>query len=654
MARALRRPALIAALPALVGISTLLHWLAGRRIAGLWIMPDEAIYADRAQSLWRHGSLPVLHGAGAGYSVLYPALAGLPLAVGSLAHGYASLKLLQALVGSLAAVPVFAYGRRLMPNGYALLAAALTVSSPILLYSGFVMTEVLYYPVSAVTTVAIARAVTTGTVRHQLLALAAVAVAVATHVQAVVFVPVFAAAILLDALMARDARRLRAFVPVWVAAAALAVVALVAARVLGAYATAISSGYPLAASVRLAYEHLAYVALMVGVAPVAVAAILAAEAARGREPDPEARALVATTIAVAVLVAAEVGTFAARYAPHLLGRDLAAVPPSLFLVFCLWLARGMPRPRIVASAAVFGVAATVLAAPWNHLIVKTALPDTLGIAPFLEHGGIEPATEIAVPVVVMILLVRYVPRPLWAVLPALVLVVLAASSVSATSLVAGKVRFDQAAMVGTPRDWVERASPEPVAYVFTGDPATVNVVWQQRFWNPRILDVVAVAPAVFEGPVRSRRQVEPAPDGSLPVAERLAVTNADVSLVGSEVARQDRGPDYPPLVLWRLDGRPRLNAVLGGVKPNGDILGSASVTAYGCRGGSLQLTLLPKSTDVVTVSLDGAVVLRRRIANLAYWNGTVPVPPTHHSDVCHFTVAGGLLLGSTRIAFVRD
>ena len=172
MVRALRRSGLVLALPALVGISTLAHWLAGRRLSGLWIMPDEAIYAARAETLWQHGPWPLLHGAGAGYGLLYPLLAGLPLSVGNFTHGYQALKLLQALVMSLAAVPVFYYGRRLMPPGHALLAAALTVASPLLLYSGLVMTEVLFYPVSALALLAVARAVETATRRHQLIALA--------------------------------------------------------------------------------------------------------------------------------------------------------------------------------------------------------------------------------------------------------------------------------------------------------------------------------------------------------------------------------------------------------------------------------------------------------------------------------------------------
>src|SRR5882757_9415349 len=156
MARTLRRTGLALALPALVGVSTLVHWVAGRQISGLWIMPDEAIYGERALALWRHGTLPLLHGEGSGYGLLYPALAGFPLSAGQLSTAYASLKLLQALMMSLTAVPIFYYGRRYMRPGYALVAGALALASPLVLYSGFVMTEVLIYPLGVLALLAAA------------------------------------------------------------------------------------------------------------------------------------------------------------------------------------------------------------------------------------------------------------------------------------------------------------------------------------------------------------------------------------------------------------------------------------------------------------------------------------------------------------------
>jgi hypothetical protein len=652
MARALRRAGLTLALPALVGASTVLHWLAGRRLTGLWIMPDEAIYAGRAIGLWRHFSLPVLHGAGAGYSILYPVVAGLPLAVGSLSRGYASLKLFQALVVSLSAVPVFAYGRRTMPPGYAYLAAALAVSSPLLLYSGLVMTEVLYYPLAALALLAIARAVETATRRDQVIALVWIAASVLTRVQAIVFLPVFAAGILVDAALARDRSRLRAFWPIWALFAVAAVVAAASPGLFGAYAGTLSGGYPLGGSLRFVYYHFAYVALMVSVAPVAALAILGVEAIRGRVSDPAARALVAVTLCATVLVVLQVGLFAARYAPHLLGRDLSALPPVLSLVFALWLARGSPRPAVVASVVVLAVGALVLAAPWDDLVAANALPDTMGLASFLGRSGASPATEIAIGVAAGLVLVRFAPRRLALVLPALVLATLVATSVSASNLVSAKVRFDQAAMLGTPRDWIQQTVRKPVAYLYNGDAASWNVVWQQRFWNPRIVEAVSLRPFVVPGPLPSR-VVDAPPDGRLGIPERYVVANDRDVLVGTPVAHQNRGTEQYGLTLWHVTPPARISTITYGVKPNGDIIGSASLTAYDCRGGELQMTLLPKATDTLDVTLDGKQALQAHIGGRDYWNGTVPVPAGHTSNICHFSISGGLLLGSTRLAFVR-
>jgi hypothetical protein len=652
LARPLRRPAVAgpAALTALVAVSTLLHWVAGRRITGLWIMPDEAIYARRGLDLWHHFSLPILNGQGAGYSVLYPALAGLPLAVpASLAHGYAWLKVVQALVVSLAAVPVFVYGRRLMPDAYALIAAALTVASPLTLYSGFVMTEVLYYPLAAFALLAMANAVTTARARDQVFTIAIVAAAIATRVQAVVLIGVFAAAILLDAVMARQRSRLRSFWPVWALLAAIALAVAVAPGVFGAYAGTLAGGYDAGNSAKFVYYHLAYIVLLVAVVPVAATGLLAVGALRGHERDPGARAVVAVAFATVVLVAIQVGTFAGRYAPHLLGRDLAAVPPILFVAFALWLARGAPRPYVLAAATILGVAAVVLAAPWNDLIENNALPDTMGIAPFLSHAGERPAVVIAFGVVLTLLLFLFTPRRFVLVMPALALAALAGSSVSADSLIASKVRFDQAAMIGTPRDWINRAVSAPVAYVYAGDTANVNIVWQQQFWNDRIDDVLAIPPYAVPGPIASRAEA-PEGDGRLALEERYVVANDDLSFVGRPLAHQDRGEDYPGLTLWRLTGPPRIATSRTGFKPNGDMYGRGQFVAWGCAGGQLQLTLIPKATNDVTVTLDGVPALKAHIAGLEYWNGTVSVPSGHRGP-CVFTIAGGELLGSTRVVF---
>jgi Dolichyl-phosphate-mannose-protein mannosyltransferase len=168
-----------ALLVALVGVSTLVRFWAGNRIRGLWIMPDEAIYASVAESLYTSGELAVL-GQPAYYSFVYPALIGLPLVVGDLEAGYVAVKLVQALAMSLAAVPVYLWGRTFMSRGWALVAAALTLAGPALVFTGLLMTEVAFYPVLVVAAWAMARALERPTLGRQAVVVAAVAAAAAT------------------------------------------------------------------------------------------------------------------------------------------------------------------------------------------------------------------------------------------------------------------------------------------------------------------------------------------------------------------------------------------------------------------------------------------------------------------------------------------
>jgi hypothetical protein len=533
-----------------------------------------------------------------------------------------------------------------MPTGYALLAATLTVCSPLLLYSGLVMTEVLFYPLSTLALLAVARAVKTAARRDQAIALLLIAAAVATRVQAVVFFGVFGGAVLVDALLARSTSRLRSFWPVWLVLVAASVAAAAAPGLFGAYSGTLHGGYPVTLSLRLTYDHLAYAALMVAVVPVAAAGLLLVDAVRGRSHDAGERALLSVTVCAVVLITTEVGVFAARYAPHLLGRNLAPLPPLFFVLFALWLARGAVRRRAVAAVTALLVLALIVFAPWNGLIVDDAVPDSFSVP--LVHWA--PADTVAVIAAAVLLLFVMLPRRLSLVLPALVVALLVASSVLASNLITDRASADQPMLVGTPRDWVDRAAHEPVAYLFSGD--AWNVVWQQRFWNHRIDEVGSLSPSLVPGPMAQTRIVVP-PTGRLPVRARLVVTTGDVTLVGSTVAHQSLGPDSSGLTLWRLDGPATLSTITYGVKPNGDMLGEGDLTAYDCRGGQLQLTLLPKSTDLLEIDLNGRRVLRRQIAGAPSWHGTIAVPVAQQSQICQFRIIGGALLGSTVLDFTR-
>ena len=628
-------------------MSTLAYGLANKRVPGLWIMPDEAIYADRAIRLWQDGSLSVFRGPGAGYGLLYPVLAGPSLVLGSLN----SLQLLQAFVMSLTAVPVFLYGRRLMPPAYALLAATLTLGSPLLLYSGFVMTEALFYPLAALTLLAITRAVETGAVRDQTIALALIAAAIATRTQAVVFVAVVAAAALLDSAVARDRSRLRSFWPTWLTVLVAALVTVTAPGVFGSYAGTLSGGYPIAASLRLTYEHLAYLALSTAILPFAALGVLGVEALSGRNRDGAERALLIVTVCATVAVSAQVGFFAARFAPHLLGRDLASLPPLLFLVFALWLARGLPRGRWVALPVCFAVLALLALTPWNKLVVIAALPDSFDTAlVYRLSAHVDAATIVTLAGVALLACFAVVPRQAALALPAVMLTLLVATSVSASTLIVPIARADEQALLGSPRDWVDRAIDSDATYLYDGEPEW-NSVWQQRFWNKRLAHVLTFPPTRVPGPMVQHAHA-PTPSGLVAIHDRYAVATDRYTFFGTPVAHHARGVDLEPLTLWRLAAPARLSTVTTGFLPNGDLVGPGTITAYSCAGGNLELTLLPKDTDVITVTLDGAQVLRRSIAGLRSWHGAIPVPASH-KRTCHFTIKGGPLLGSTVVAFQR-
>jgi hypothetical protein len=173
-----------------------------------------------------------------------------------------------------------------------------------------------------------------------------------------------------------------------------------------------------------------------------------------------------------------------------------------------------------------------------------------------------------------------------------------------------------------------------------------------RFWNQSVADVISLAPSRVPGPMPQRQIAIPA-DGRLPVSEHYIVASDPHSFAGTKVAHLTQlDTDVGGLTLWHLDGPPRLTTVMRNIKANGDMTEPGYVKAYDCAGGHLELTLLPKSTSVVTLRLDGGIVQRARIAGLDYWNGTVNVPPSSTPRVCRIEIDGQSLLGSTRIVWV--
>lgn len=658
-------------LAGLIAASWLVRYLADRGVDGLWIMPDEAIYGELGRSLYERGRLAILDGPQVPYSFVYPVIIGLPLKLGGLDHGYGIVKVLQPAVMSLVAVPVYLWGRTLMPRGWALLAAALSLAVPGLLYSALLMSHVAAYPISALAVWASARALERRTTADQLLAAGAILLAIATRLQAVVLVPALVTAIALKAAFERKPRSVARFAPVGLALATPAVLWLGWRLVrgghwsggLGPYATAGTQSYDLGDVFRFVGYHFGAITLVTGVLPVCAVGLLVVDAVLGRERSQAVLAYVAIVVAYAFWELVEVGAFASENAGRLLERDIMTLAPPLFIGFALWLSRGAPRTWLSASAVALVVLVPLVTIPFSDLVGPAALPDSFSLAPLNDLLQHDPSIDLALVVstcaAVLAAAFVLVPRRFVVLLPALAVVWLVGASISATREISHRVGKENVELLGSDRRWIDEAGAGDAAFLYGGEPYW-NGVWQNVFWNERLRHVYDLPETEVPGPL-PQTTLTPGPNGVLRRADgRLVddspyvVATAERTFVGEPVRTLvQQGIDSRGWTLWRIDEPLRLSTELSGVKPNGDILEPAKLVVYDCRGGRLLLTLLPKSSPVVRVLVDGRLARTLEFHGEPSWHGTFAVPRTRAPRVCTFELQPSGLLGSTVFLFER-
>ena len=174
-----------------------------------------------------------------------------------------------------------------------------TLALPGLAYSGLVMSEVAFYPVIVAAVWAAARALESPTRGRQAVLVLAFVLAVATRLQAVVLVPVFATALALESAIARRRIRLSAFAPSFFGAA-LAGAAwlgwkLVAHEsLLGGYRD-VAGSYSLGRAARFVGYHATDVALLAGIFPLCALLVLLWSGLRQGEQDARVRAYLAVS-----------------------------------------------------------------------------------------------------------------------------------------------------------------------------------------------------------------------------------------------------------------------------------------------------------------------------------------------------------------------
>jgi hypothetical protein len=352
-------PLLAALVAGSFAVRTALAWLRSTPT----FFPDEYIYAELARSLADTGR-PLIRGASAGFpALLQPILTAPAWLVDDVGASFRIVQTFGSLVMSLAAVPVFVLARRLrLGDGIALGLAALAVAVPDLLYSSFVVSEPLAYPLVLAAVVAGAAGLARPSRRAQLVFLLLAGLAALARVQFVVLPLCFLAAAVAVGLRERRLRtvlREQALVGVLLALPLVAVAAAGPGRLLGFYGGVLDLDLlqpDLAKWFGVDALVLGYAAGIV-LAPGAVLGLwLSIRSPRSRE-ELAFGALAASFLVALLLEAAAYGIDGSRVQE----RYFFYAVPLVGIAFALYASRGWPHRlgHAVVAAALVAAAARV-------------------------------------------------------------------------------------------------------------------------------------------------------------------------------------------------------------------------------------------------------------------------------------------------------
>jgi hypothetical protein len=650
------------AVAALVAVSILGRILLSLDVPTPWIAPDEMIYGILGRTLYHSGRLTIENANSDFYSLVYPVLIGGPLAWLSPGRGYEVAKALGAISMSLAAVPAYLWARSVVSTRSAVLVAALTIALPALAYTGFLMTETVFYPLLVLVCWVMARVIVAPTARNQLLLVGLVAAATLTRVQGAVLVLVFPTAALLAGVGLRALPR--RFAVAFLGFGAVIVAWLVwrlaeGGGTLGAYTVTASGGYHVFSIVRYVFYHAGDLVLLTAFFPACAAALLWFDR---RRLSPPARAALAVATALSLWLVLQVGAFASHYIGHVAERHLIFTAPPLFLCLAVWLELGAPR-TLQRTLLVSGVAVVALLAwPVHTLLGPAALPDTAGLIPIDRLAGSSVGTRRALldgGVVLAALVLILAPRRVLRAVPYVLIVLLGTGSVIAERYMTRQAHISQATMLGPQRDWIDRAAKGPVMLLY-GDKLQWPAVWESLFWNRKLVaayalpgaQVIGPAPGSYVGLSNHGMVIL----GGRPLPQHYAVAELGLLAVGTPVAEAgtSAGGIVAPWRLWRLGAPLSLVGLASGIQPNGDIYGRATVLAFNCPA-KLQLTLLAKQDERIDLYRQGSLYRRLNVTldgqELKPLRLTVPPKPSARGP-CDFAIKSTGLLGTTVIAVI--
>jgi hypothetical protein len=631
-----------------------------------WIFSDELHYWEPAKAFAYTGRFAIREVPGTGgFGFLYPVLIAPAFVLFErLPDAYDAVKAINSLLMSLTVFPVYLLARRLAGRGLAIAAAALSVAVPALTYTGNLMVENAFYPLTALWLLALVRALERPSPLRQAIVIVLVGAAAVTKVQAVTLVPALVTAIaivvLLDALepgrtggVRRIGRGLLRFWPTW-ALLALAAPALVVRQalrdqplreLLGAYNAVVDREYPISDLAQWALWHVAALDIVLGVFPFAAFLLMALWGLRPSAPRP-LRIFSAIGIGSVVWFLIVVSAFATTpTVTRILERNLFHVMPLFFIALVGWIASGAPRPWwAVAPAALFAGTLT-LALPINSFLSGTAVHSTPGLLPLwrwrdraFSPESIDDVVAVAA-ISAAVLFVVVPPRWLAAVTIGLLTCYLAAGSRPVESFT-HKASTDAFNTIGSPRDWIDRAvgnKADVASLYWSGDQFRF---WQAEFFNRSVGRVYSLPgpydglPGLVDVGIDSRGVIRGADDA--PFTPAYVVTDADTLVAGRLIASRTAGA----MVLYQTSGPMTVRQRVDGLYPDRWSGPQVYYQRYACRGGTVVARLTSGSKlhprpVLVTAMVAGGRQYQAEVPPMA--PAVLRVPLTPKRGVCAVT-----------------
>jgi hypothetical protein len=595
---------------------------------------------------------------------LYPVVAGVPLAAWGPSTGLVFLKALQAVLVSLTAAIVYLWVRRLVSGWWAFAGAAMTAALPALGYSGLIMTESVFLPVITLALWLIARALTTPSLRNQLLAGGAVTLAIAMRFQSISLLLSILLSLALYAWFERELRNPRQFIPLGVSCGIGLIVIELARLAIQrdgsmAYGSTAHGRLHLESVVSWSLKVLGDLYLLVIGLPLVALCALAITRLVDPGHDSDLSALLAVTIAYVCVTTVEVGAFLSIYSQRIQERYLIGMAPPLFVVASVWFARTMPRPQPATAVVALLVCLPAATLPIRHLAVRAAVPDSFMVVGLLDFSR---RTSVAVmahawlaAVVVVILLALLVPGRYAPLFVVLVITSLCVASLLAQRSVASAAAYDRADFFGrSSPQWID-VHGRSILYVDDND-VLWNDVLHQIYWNPEITGLALLRhrsqlPEGFVVGIRGDGRIF-RKDGR-PLTDTTVVAPRRLTFVGDQLQQLTQGQDEPGLIVWRLRGAPRLSMRTNGVLTGDEISVTAKITVYACGHGALELRLASQDGPAkINLSLDNSKSVQTLVKDKTPQRIFIPVQGKRdRRTACVFYLSpqGTFLL--TKIAF---